>query len=407
MPDSSPNPFDPTSADALPFAEREAAFARLHQHLIDPQPTQALVLLGAPGGGKSALLYHLPARYTDEVFSFVLLSLRPELLTDETVFLRGMYQALVDTLLTAGIAEEKLPALPLRRDNWRVWLAEFALTRLLATLRSGRRLVLLLDDADQLISALASGRLAADLPIFLQSLLRPQLGMVLTVNASLEDQLSALVPLVNPAQAFRLRPLTTAELIPLFTGPDADHTHAVSDAVQRATGGKPLLVQRFGYYLWERTGSRSMTLDDVTAVTPRLYADADGVYHDAWRGLTLNERLVLTALVSLLYDQPLLPVTAEQVAAWLTQTDFKMDVTAVHAAVRSLEYHELLVNARGNLSPQSALLQRWLLENARLDGLTDAPRPSPPTSPAVPRPLWVLTIAVGIVFIILVLLRIL
>jgi branched-subunit amino acid permease len=43
-------------------------------------------------------------------------------------------------------------------------------------------------------------------------------------------------------------------------------------------------------------------------------------------------------------------------------------MTAIGAAVRSLEYREVLISAPAGITLTSGLLQTWLVENARLGG---------------------------------------
>ena len=112
--------------------------------------------------------------------------------------------------------------------------------------------VILLDDAESLIDAIVANKLPMDTFVYLQSLLEkhPQLGIALTLDTGREAHLEALSPLVSPASVFRLDNLTLAETTQLLREP-VTGLYAVSDeavnAVQTATGGAPLLLQRYGF----------------------------------------------------------------------------------------------------------------------------------------------------------------
>lgn len=346
-----------------PFAGRERALARLHQHLIDPHNRYALVFLGQQHSGKTTLLL----RFRETVGEGVYISLRVTPFADEATLLRMLYGEARIVLLEAGFNPERVPALPEDATNLREWLKETALPRLHQGLRGGRHLVFLLDDADHLIDALDSGRLPADTPVYLQSLLHPRIDIVLTLDTDTEDRLHRLTPLVNPPDAYRLHYLDREEVQALYAGPDLQIVQTLAENVYYLTGGHPALTQRLRDLLWERTGSRVIALDDLQAVTPEIYTESAVFYLELWQGLSLNERLVLTALAGLFYTDPLKSVTPEQLEAWLVETDFRLDLTAIHAAVRSLEYREMVSHQGEGIVLNAQLLQKWLLENARLD----------------------------------------
>lgn len=352
-----PQPFEPASVPL--FAGRETALARLHHTLNNPQPRHALAFTGRHYTGKTALLHHALTTF-DELDLSLLLTVDARLTADANTLLSTLYHALYEVVLRAGFSANRLPVLPDEPIPWREWLAQIGLPGLMTVLRGGRRLILLLDDADQLLDAIRAGRLPQDTMSYLQSLLRPQFYLVLTLAD--EDRLPELSPLVSPDEAFRLRWLTEAEISGLF----ADQEQARQ--VHQATGGYPVLVQRFA------------TEADQSLAEGRVYAVADPLYHEIWSTLNQNERLLLTALVSRLYADPLKSITAADLENWLVETDYRLDLTAIHAALRSLEYGELLTIEQGHIWLTATLWQKWLLENAQLTPVKD------PTLPRMPAP---------------------
>ncbi|MBC8171350.1 MAG: hypothetical protein H7X77_06745, partial [Anaerolineae bacterium] len=294
-----PQPFDPAS----PFVGRETALAHLHHALNNPQPRHAVVFTGRRYTGKTALLHHARTTF-DELDLSLLLTVDKRLTADEATLLSTLYEGLDELLLAAGFSANRLPVLPDAPIPWREWLTQIGLPGLMTVLRGGRRLIVLLDDADQLLDAIAAGRLPEDTLSYLQTLLRPQFYLVLTIRD--EDRLAELSPLVSPEDAFRLRWLTEAEISGLFADEDQ------AKWVHRLTGGYPLLVRRFA------------AETDMQQAETRVYAASVPIYHELWSTLNQNERLLLTALVSRLYDDPLKSVTAADLESWLVETDYHL-----------------------------------------------------------------------------------
>jgi hypothetical protein len=109
-----------------------------------------------------------------------------------------------------------------------------------------------------------------------------------------------------------------------------------------------------------------VTLEDTKALTPKVYTYGDDDYRYMWSRLSLNERLVLTAISGLLYGDPLGRIEAATIEGWLVETDYPMDITSINAALRSLEYREIVQATADGLRLTAEMLQTWLLENARL-----------------------------------------
>ena len=82
------------------------------------------------------------------------------------------------------------------------------------------------------------------------------------------------------------------------------------ESVFAATGGQPRLIQRFGFHLFQRwemqPNHTTLTQQDVKQITPLVYNQSETELRTVWTETTRNERLVLTAISSLLYADPLL-----------------------------------------------------------------------------------------------------
>jgi hypothetical protein len=72
-------------------------------------------------------------------------------------------------------------------------------------------------------------------------------------------------------------------------------------------------------------------------------------------------------MVSALYDDPLSPIDTGRIEGWLVETDYPLDATAINAALRGLEYREIVRSTAKGLAITAGMMQTWLLEHARLD----------------------------------------
>lgn len=370
---STSNPFLPNSEGVAPFVGRQKLFDYLYHQLADPQGNRAALILGREGSGKSAAL-HAFRRVAEDTFIGVLIDLKTVPLQDESAWLT---QLALSTMRVLGERDFSLYRLPRPGSGdleTRDWFHGRYLPEAFNIIRH-RRLIFLLDDGDVLLDAIRRGDLPEDSLAYLSDLLRdhPALGFVLTLDSQHEARLPSFSPLVNPAQTFRLTRLEDAEVAALLREPLGAQV-AVEEgaalAVARASGGQPWLAARFGEALYRRwaanTGARQWTAEDVKAVSPPVYAASSSVFRRIWDERSPTEQHVLTAITRLVYDAPLTPVDAPAIARWLAENAEPLDLTTVHAALRALEYEDVLETTPGGIRAASGLMQSWLLEHARL-----------------------------------------
>ncbi len=374
----SQNPYNPQSP-LLPdgftltaYIASSAALARLHQHIADAVPG-ALMYLGRGGVGKTALVLNAGGLFGETVLCVPLL-LKEAALNHEADLLRLLYNATAGTLEQQGFTLSRLTPIPDDNDTLRDWLLEVGFPQLFGILRTFRHLVLLLDDIDLLISAIQRESLPADMLAYLGRVAnQPQMTMVLTAQPESETHLPLLLPLVEHTAVYRLENLTLEETALLLRVP-AEQAYTVRDdaaaAIYAATGGVPRLVQIFGYFLYARwlrgASSAAISAAEIKALLPRAQEQAELLFRDLWQSRNSSERLVLTAAAGLIYEDPLRPLKPEQITVWLLQTDYPLDTTAVNAALRSLEYDQLIRTTGGKVTFYGGMWQTWLLENARL-----------------------------------------
>lgn len=398
------NPYHADYADEAhlsdaPFAGRKMAFSRLYHQLTDPARDHALAFLGRRHIGKTALLYAFDSTFSDS-FVGAYVPLREVSLDNETDFVLSLAQAATAALLERGFTLSRLNEMEPPGDQVRVWLETVFLPGILGAIRSQRQLVFLLDDADRLLPAVKGRLLPEDMFAYLHDLMlhHSQIGFTLTLDAEAEHEVPLMQPLINLNDMYRLTNLSDDETRWLLQDPAQGYYTVPDDcswAVYKATGGAPSLVEQFGYQLFRRwqlyPDLNVVTLEDIKALTPKVYSYGEDDYRHLWGRLSLNERLVLTASSGLLYDDPLGHIDAAAIEGWLVETDYPMDITSINAALRSLEYREVVQATAEGLTLTAEMLQTWLLENARLGERaapvqTAAAVSAPPTKGDKPEP---------------------
>ncbi len=364
------SPLNPFLDKAAPFVGRRKAFDLLRQQLDDPQGTGASVILGRHNIGKTALLRHL-RRQDDPALVDVYIPLKPLNPSDEGDWLITLALEMMHALSRHDISLHRLPRPDSVKEETRLWFRDNYLPEVLRLL-THQRMVWLLDDAGQLLEWLREEKLPVDTFNYMLDLTRryPALSIVLALDSQHEADLHLFSPLVNLAYVIRLESLSRDEAGELLRQPEQFRLNDEAlDAVYQASGGEPRLLQRFGYHLyqhWETSPPTTFTADIIRQLRPTVYAESSADLREIWDSLSRNERLVLTAVAQMLYDQPLEPVQAAQIEAWLIESDFPLDMTAIQAALRSLEYNEIIRNREGFITIRAGMMQTWLVENARM-----------------------------------------
>lgn len=389
------NPYHPAPDDEAlplaPFAGRQKAFERLYQQITDPAKTEITVFLGRRHVGKTAFFRHFHP-FFDETFIGVYVPLRQTPLDDEAAWFKALARRTTAALVDRNFTLSRLPDTQPDEGNVRPWFETEYFPEVLNAIRRHRRLVYLFDDVEHLLQAVADGRLPPDTFEFWHRLQQRHrhFSIALTLDADAESQIARLSPLAALTGIFRLTNLAPDESAVLLRQPVA-HLYTVSDeaaaAVYRATGGEPRLLQRFGQHLfrgYETATQRNMiTPDEVKAITPAVYAESESEFKHRWEKLSANERLVLRAIISLLYADPLAPITARDIEAWQVETEFPLDSTTIHAALRSLEYGEIISGTPVQITV--GMMQTWLLDNVRQ---SQPARRVPSAAAPPPRRIW-------------------
>jgi energy-coupling factor transporter ATP-binding protein EcfA2 len=340
-----------------PFAGRDTLYAYMQQQILDPGERFALLFTGHNGVGKTRLLQHFPAVFQDTLLG-VQLSAQQFPFSSEADWLRILIQQTNLVLEAHQFSMSRIPQLESAGDEELFsWLRDTYLPEVLRVIRPQRRLVWLIDDAQFLLERLPASHLQ-DLSNLLQT--HPQLAIVCTLHTRYEDQIKALAPLVNPATVERIRRLSAQESADLLRLYHADLQTSQIDTIYRMTAGHPQLVERYG-----------IALQDGADPDAAVYLASMDDFRAQWQESSLDEKHVMTAIASLQAAAPQQAITAQRIHWWLSQGDYGLDLIAIHAVLRALDYQEIAsIQADQGIRFVSGLLERWMLEHARDENQT-------------------------------------
>jgi hypothetical protein len=350
----------------MPFIARTIQLQRLQQFVLTPS-AYALCFVAADGMGKTRLLNQVGA--LDEDFIAVNIQLDKPQMRNETVFFSTVIAYTQEALEQRQFNASRLPKIP-EDIELHVWLKEVYLSELVRLIRPHRRLIWILDDVEKILEAIQRQDLPTELPQALVDLLKICPQLVILVSAKLENEthILKLSPLIQPQAIERLNRLTDSEVVAFIDSKLENPTAELMAEVQRQTGGVPSLLDRYAAPLQNHVA--------IDSATQQVYVASKEGFQKLWFRLSRDERIVLTALSSLTYADPLSPVTPNMIETWLLETDFPMDITSVHTHLRSLEYQEIVVSTPAKIKFVAGLFQQWLLENARLE---ESPASTPAT----------------------------
>ncbi len=375
------NPYRPAEGDETalaPFAGRQKAFEHLYQRLTDPTSAGVSIILGRRDIGKTALLRHFGA-YFDDTFVDVYIPLKNQNVRSESDWLNVLALSTMQALSQKDFSLNKLPKQNAEDADMRRWMTSEYLPEMFDLIR-GRRLVWLLDDTGSMIQWTKADKLPADHFTYLDGLVKQHqnLGIIMAMDSRYEMLIPGMSPLVSLTDVYRLANLAEEETRALMQQPIKNEFRVNDEAaalVHSTTGGLPRLVQRFGAALYDYhqvtdTPRTILTAEDVKNVTNTVQRQSTDDFQKIWDETTRNERLILTGITRLTYDDPLSPVTISSLSNWLLESDFPLDITAINAAIRGLEYAELIDNDKTGIRLRASLMQTWLLQHAELQSTT-------------------------------------
>lgn len=350
-----------TDSDPLPYAGRDEALARIHTQRTNA-PHEPLVVIGRNHIGKTAFLHQLVNTASHHSIG-VFISLADFTLDDEDQLWVMTSQIILDTLAWYQIIIPELPS----DESARVWFVPIFLPTVIKALR-GRDLFLLWDDAHQLLNE----NLPDDLFETLRGLCSPSIQMIFAFDIAYEDQIGQFMPFIKPKHQLRLGNLSLAGCEAVLGQYQSGLGAEMVKAIYEATGGLPHLLHHYGAELGQYA--------DIKTLNNAVYERVKGDYLAIWTSRSADEKLVLTAIADLFYDDPLRPITNAHIATWSTKSDYLLDETAINAALRGLVYDELVLLENHHIRVNGDLWRKWLLEHARISGDKSNKRKTVPVS---------------------------
>jgi hypothetical protein len=374
--DSIRNPYNPQAPTTNPgmFFGREDVFAFIRQRLITGRRAQAMGIIGQRGMGKTSVLlqviHQVEARY---VTAYIDLA---DVRFDEVGgLLAAMADAARQAMDDAGLSTYRLPPIPddPNVDLW-TWFSKTYLDVTLSALRNNRRLLFLFDETSRLLDAIDRRDIPDDFGDTLGQLIAndDRMDIIFALDAEDEHRLETFSPLSDPLLHKRLSLMEDEAAEELIRRPSSPYYAVQDEAVEgilAMTGGHPYLMHVMCGLLWERAMGRPqpspITLDDVSGVLRQATDEADPVLRLTWSRSTPNERQALSALTSLTISNRGAPVRTEDTRQWLLrESEHPLDETSLAAALRRLEYREVLrAPTKGSYIFTSGLQHQWLILN--------------------------------------------
>lgn len=349
---------------------RDNELQAIQQMAVDRTESRALAFTGERGIGRTALLHYAAAALDPNMLP-VFVSFSEDGIDSEDALLRRLTSRMSALMVRREFTLIRLPDIAERDEHdtppLRQWFDYPYLDIASQIIRPQRRWVFLFDDVHLLLDGMQDGRFPPDTLIYFQNLLEThnQLSLVMTIPLADEDRFGQLSPLVDAGTVERLQRLSSStsgallqHLVPTLTMEQAER-------IVPETGGHPALLRRFAAALAQNWSDLSP--DRISTVKRSVYNASEAEFHQQWQQLDQNERLVLTAMISLYYENTSRAITVSLVEQWLIETDYPLDTIAIQAALRSLEYRAIIKREDGALVFTTGLMQLWLLEHARLD----------------------------------------
>lgn len=364
---SAHNPFDSTQP-VPPFAGRAEQFARLHQHLTSAAVPHALTLLGRRHSGRTAFIEAARRRFNE---SFVWTTPDTAALGSHSQWLAALYQAGKDAASVRGLSVHRLPRWPDEKPaaEQRTWLAEVGLPELYQLIRPHRRLIFVMDGVVPLAAAVEKGILPDDTGAWLSSIIGPQLGFVFTDHIDNEQQLARLSPLIDAETTLRLGALSESEIKELLDVGRGDFEESLPAQLHRLTGGLPEMTLAAAAAIHEISRGEAYNGGHLKQARPALTAASIAYFRELWGNLTADEQAALTALAYLRFARPDAVINAEDVEAWLADSDYPLDLTAIFSVLRRLEFLEIVRGTHKDIIIRAGLFESYIRDTVKPESL--------------------------------------
>ena len=329
------------------FVGREDVFGFVRQNISSRDQDNILVLIGQRRSGKTSLLkqlpVHLPEQYVPVFIDGQGLGIDPGMV--------NLFYRLSD-IIVWGLREQDIQVTAPSRADFETAPAQTFEKRFLPAVREvlgERRLVLALDEYEELEARVDDGSLERTIFPFLRHLMQhsPKLAFIFVGTHRLEQLTKDYWSIFFNIALYReIRFLDHEAARRLITEPVKDVVSYDDLAVERIleiTAGHPYFLQLTCLALVNFLNAKRrnyVTTQDVRDVMADILELGEGHFSFIWTNASREERLVLAALTHLLDEQTM--VASSDVANKLAEYGQKMDSSAVKATLQGLASQDML-----------------------------------------------------------------
>lgn len=364
------NPYNPLKPvlDPTLFFGRDDALRFLTLNLSGRRTPRALVVLGTHGIGKSSLLGRVPL-VVDERYPSVKVDASSIEMDNPVAFVATIVDQTRAMMTAIEASTYRLPPFPDVSDptvDLLAWLADDYLAVVFSAIRRTRHLVLMVDNAHMVFDAMDKGHFPKDFMAYWHNLLDlyDQLDLLFSLDMRYEARALQTPPLDDPNLHFRLSHLAADQARQLMVEPVQAIYGFEAEALSRVlewAGGHPYHLHAIGrllYRRWEedRTRLNLMTTHDLQAIYPAVLEMARDTIAPTWEALRPNERLTLTAMLDINT-----PTSLDELQLWLQSAGYPLETVQIAAALRGLEYANVIyVDEAGRYAFMAQLEADWL-----------------------------------------------
>ncbi|MCI0487427.1 MAG: ATP-binding protein, partial [Blastocatellia bacterium] len=303
-----PNPYlapNPLSPGSNVFVGRTEVFRFVEEHFLKPGQNVPIVLYGQPRIGKSSLLRHFDTRLLTDLIPVYIDMQRTAQVESTGGLLFNLSDAIATGLRRRGL---DLPAPSLGDYATEPFIVSGKfLDRVEAAINAPEyRLILALDEFEEIEKKLTEGKVSQDLMPFLRNIMQHREGIALlfagthTLDEIIQDYW---VPYFRSAVPCRVTYLDEADARKLITEPiegfPLNYEPEAVDFILETTRCHPCLIQLACMALVDLKNeqhSRHASLEDAKQAVTKVLATGDYVFHGIWDWIPRRERALLSAL---------------------------------------------------------------------------------------------------------------
>ena len=300
-----PRPLSP-DRDAI-FVGRTEVFRFVEEHFLRADQNVPIVLHGQPRIGKSSILRHLATHLPTNLIPIYVDMQRSAQVESTGGLLFNLTDAIGQELTRRGV--------PLSAPSLGDYTAEpfIVLGKFLDVMENAlhapeNRLVLALDEFEEIERKLTEGKVSQDLMPFLRNMMQHRQGIALlfagthTLDEMIQDYW---IPYFRSAVPCRVSYLDGPDARQLITNPieefPLDYEPEAVELLMRVTHCHPCLIQLACSALVDRKNeqrSRHASIEDVQQASAKVLETGDYVFRGVWDWVPVSEREALSVLAS-------------------------------------------------------------------------------------------------------------